>query len=137
MNAVGSGEAVQITKIGAFRATPAPDGKTVYFTKTNFPKEFWRVPADGGTEEIGPEITVAGFDNSWIMTKTGIYFPSPVSDKDFKLKFYDFADEQVKDAPNDYKIPLNLDGIYITTNGNVLLCTVLEKSSRLMLANLP
>ena len=37
MNADGSGEARQITTIGAYRGTPTFDGKTVYFTKTDFP----------------------------------------------------------------------------------------------------
>ncbi len=136
-NADGSGEAIQITTIGAYRATPAPDGETVFFTKWGFPNEFWRVPANGGTEEIVPEVTAAGFFNIWIMSKTGVYFLSPISDKDFKLKFYDFADKQVKDAPGDYKIPPNLDGTILTTDGNILLCSVIEKASRLMLADLP
>ncbi len=137
MNADGSGEAVQITTIGAYRATPTPDGKTVYFTKTGFPREFWRVPAEGGAEEIVPEFEAAGFYNTWTMTQAGIYFIVPVSDQSFKMKFYDFADEQVKDAFDDYKIPSNLDGNIITTDGNVFLCSVMEKSSRLMLATLP
>jgi len=137
MTADGMGEAVQITKGGAFRATPAPDGKTVFFIKTEFPKEFWRVPAEGGAEEIVPEFEAAGFYNTWTMTQAGIYFIVPVSDQSFKMKFYGFADGQVKDAPGNYKIPSNLDGNIITTDGNVFLCSVMEKSSRLMLATLP
>ncbi len=137
MNADGTGEAVQITTIGAYRATPAPDGETVYFTKTGFPREFWRVPAKGGAEEIVPEFEAAGFYNTWTMTEAGVYFIVPVSEQSFKMKFYDFADRQVKDAPGGYQIPPRLDGTIITTDGNVLLCTVLEKSSRLMLADLP
>ena len=137
MNADGAGEAVQITTIGAYRATPAPDGETVYFTKTGFPREFWRVPAEGGAEEIVPEFEAAGFYNTWTITEAGVYFIVPVSDQSFKMKFYDFADRQVKDAPGGYQIPPRLDGTIITTDGNALLCTVLEKSSRLMLADLP
>jgi hypothetical protein len=83
-----------------------------------------------------PEIT-AGFFNIWIISEAGIYFLSPISDQNFKLKFYDFTDEQVKDAPGDYKIPSNLDGNIIAADGNVLLCSVMEKASRLLLANLP
>ncbi|MEO6588854.1 MAG: hypothetical protein ABIP06_05950 [Pyrinomonadaceae bacterium] len=137
MKADGDGEAVQITKGGAYRATPAPDGKTIFFTKTEFAEEFWRVPAEGGTEEIVPEFTAAGFSGSWIMSEAGIYFISSVSNKNFKLKLYDFTDGQVKNTSGDYKIPSNLDGNIIATDGNVLLCSVIEQTSRLMLADLP
>ncbi len=136
-NADGSGETVQITKIDSHRATPTFDGKTVYFTKTGFPKELWRVPADGGTEEIVPEFNAAGFYNTWTMTKEGIYFLVAVSDQNFKLKLYDFADGQVKDARGNYKFPPNFDEIIISTDGTDFLCTILEKSSSLMLADLP
>lgn len=53
------------------------------------------------------------------------------------MKLHDFADGRIKNAPGDYKIPSNLDGTFITTDGNVLLCSVIEKASRLMLADLP
>jgi len=71
------------------------------------------------------------------MKKAGIYFLASSFDQSIKLKFYDFADGQIKDAPGDYKIPPNLYGTFITTDGKVLLCSVIEKSSRLMLADLP
>ncbi|HSK72033.1 MAG TPA: hypothetical protein VK892_10090 [Pyrinomonadaceae bacterium] len=41
-----------------------------------------------------------------------------------------------KDPPGEYRISPYLDG-NITTDGNILLCTVIEKSSRLMIADLP
>ena len=97
----------------------------------------WRVGAEGGAEEVVPEFEAAGFSDFWTITEAGIYFIVPVSDQSFKMKFYDFADGQVKDAPGNYKITSSLDGNIISTDGTVLLCTVLEKSSRLMLADLP
>ena len=134
----GTGEAVQITTIGAYRATPTLDGKTVYFTKTGFPGELWRVPAEGGSaEELVPEFEAAGFFNTWLMSEAGIYFIVPVAEKSFDLKFYDFAGGQVKDAPGKYKIPPHLDGTIFATDGNILLCSVMERSSQLMLADLP
>ncbi|MBA2737641.1 MAG: hypothetical protein H0U50_12745 [Pyrinomonadaceae bacterium] len=42
------------------------------------------------------------------MTQAGIYFLARNPDQSFKLKFYDFADEQIKDTPGEYKIPSNL-----------------------------
>ena len=137
MNADARGEAVQITTIGAYRPTPAPDGKIVYFTKTGFPTEFWRVSADGGAEEVMPEFEAAGFNNMWQMTESGIYFIAFAEGKNFELKFYDFADSQIKNASGNYKIPWNLDTNVFTIHENVLLCPVLEKSSRLLIADLP
>lgn len=137
MNADGAGEAVQITTIGAYRPSPAPDGKTVYFTKTGFPNEFWRVSADGGAEEVIPEFEAAGFNNMWHATEAGIYFIAFAAGKNFELKFYDFADQQIKNASGSYKIPSNLDTNVFTIHKNVLLCPVLEKFSRLMIADLP
>ena len=137
MNADNTGEAVQITTVGAYRPTPAPDGKTVYFTKTGFPTQFWRVPSQGGAEEVIPEFEAAGFNNFWTVTETGIYFIAFAADKNFEMKFYDFADQQIKNASGSYKIPSNLDTNVFTINKNVLLCPVLEKSSRLMIADLP
>ncbi|MGI8786415.1 MAG: winged helix-turn-helix domain-containing protein [Pyrinomonadaceae bacterium] len=133
----GTGEAVQITDGGAFRAAPAPDGKTVYFTRTEFSKEMWRVPANGGAEELVPEFEAAGFDKTWEMTRTGIYFIASADDENLQMKFYDFADGQVKDALADYQIPTNINRNMIATDGKVFLLTMLEKSSRLMLADLP
>jgi len=83
------------------------------------------------------EFATAGFFKRWTMTQAGIYFLARNPDQSVKLKFYDFADEQIKDTPGECKIPSNLDGTFITTDGNALLCSVIEKASRLMLANLP
>ena len=135
-NGDGTGDVVQITTIGAFRGLPSLDGKTFYFTKTGFPEQLWRVPAEGGAEELVEEITNAGFFHFWAMAKDGIYFLAPAADKSIEMKFYDYADKQVKNARGSYKIPSNLDGTFITFDGNVLLCSVMEKSSRLMLAKL-
>ncbi len=137
VKANGASEAVQITNGGAYRATPAPDGKTIYYTKTEFSKEMWRVPAEGGAEKLVPEFEAARFDKTWEMTRAGIYFIASTADENYKMKFYDFADGRVKDAPADYKIPPNISINMITTDGNVFLFTMLEKPSRLMLADLP
>ncbi|HRH44959.1 MAG TPA: hypothetical protein PKY82_25195, partial [Pyrinomonadaceae bacterium] len=137
MNSDGSGEALQITKNGAYRALPSPDGKTVFYTKENILDQMWRVPAQGGAEEFMPEFTAAGFFSRWTITKTGIYFLSRSSDQNVKLKIYDFADQQIKDVPGDYKISGTVDNDFISINGKVLLYNVMESTSRLMLADLP
>ncbi len=136
-NADGTGEAVQITKNGAYRAMVAPESGAVFFIKPDSLDQLWRIPAEGGTEDAIPEIAAAGFYSLWTVKETGIYFLAKISDQSFKAKFYSFAEGQIKDAPGEYTIPPNLDGFQITTNENILLCSVIEKSSRLMIADLP
>lgn len=45
----------------------------------------WRIPAEGGAEEIVPEFTAAGFLGDWEMTEAGIFFPSATPIKVIKL----------------------------------------------------
>ncbi len=138
MPADGTGEAVQIIKGGAYYATPAPDGKTVFFAKSEIPTEMWRVPTEGGAEEIVPEFTAAGLSGNWTTTKTGIYFLARNSDQSYKIKFYDFAAEQIKEFSGDYKLPANVLTNRVATDGNDFLYSVQDQNAcRLMLAELP
>ncbi len=136
MDGDGTSEPVQLTKNGGFRAMPSLDGKTVYFLKLDILDQLWRIPADGGEEELMPEFGAAGFDAYWSVTETGIFFITSDGGQGLKAKTYDLADRRVKDA-GKYKIPPDLDGRQITLHGTVLLCTIWETSSRLMLADLP
>ena len=137
INADGTGEAVQITKNGAYRAMLSPDDKTVLFIKQEIPDKLWCIPSEDDDEEILLEFKASKIRNLWTVQETGILFLEANSDQSFKAKFYDFANGKIKDAPGDYTIPPNLDGVQISTHNNNLLCTIIEKSSRLMLADLP
>ena len=127
---------VQITKNGAAFATPAFDNKFIYFKKEGIDKELWQIPASGGEEKLLTEFTSHGFSGSWIMQKTGIYFLVRNSDQSYQMKFYDFADQQIKDAPGSYNIPTDIDANCFTANEKEVLCSVMEKSSHLTLADL-
>ena len=137
----GTGEAIQITKGGGFRASPLPDGKTIFYTKSADAKEMWRTPAKGGKEELVPEFAKAGFEQGlhWTMTKESIYFFVRETDKGFNIKLYDFATQQIEQIDGNYNIPANLnlrDGM--TTNGKIFLFTVQDPLvSYIMLADLP
>ncbi len=131
------GEAVQITKQGAFESFAAPDGKTVFYTKQIKPAELWQVPANGGAEQNLPEFTRAGFTGSWTITQTGIYFLARTTEQFLVIKFYDFAGKKVVES-GDYKIPPNIFGNFdATDDGNVFLYSLLDQNaSNLMLAQL-
>ena len=99
----------------------------------------WRIPANGGAEEQLPKFSHAGFARRWTITETGIYFLAENPKNEYQLKFYDFADELIKSPAGDYKIPSNItdhEGLIMKFDKDVLLCTMLENPSRLMLAEL-
>lgn len=137
MSADGSGEAVQITKDGAFQAAPAPDGKIVFYSKTNASDGLWRVPAEGGAEENVPELAGVAA-NQWSTSPAGIYFLTRQPDRNFAIKFYDFASRLVKDVGVDYKIPPNVQGSPgANANGTAFLYSLKDQNaSRIMLAEL-
>lgn len=144
----GSGEPFQITKNGAYRSFPAPDGKYLYYIKEKFPNQFiqnkqfpedlWRVSIQDGSEEAMPQFSAAGFFGVFTVAKFGVYF---LSKDPLKLKFYDFVDRKIKDAPGKYQIPWDIDKEFIfkdviSVNERALLSTVSTHTSRLMIADL-
>jgi len=66
------GKARQITKGGGFESGEAPDGKSLYYTKTwDRTPGVWSVPVDGGEEIPVIESVRSGH---WSLTEKGIYF---------------------------------------------------------------
>ena len=132
------GEAVQITRKGALGDFAASDDTTVFYTKQSSSVELWRVPADGGAEQLMPEFSRAGFTGSCAMTKKGIYFFARDAKQFLKIKFYDFADKKIKDTAEDYKIPENIFGnLDATDDGSIFLYSLLDQNaSSIMLAEM-
>lgn len=100
----GGGEAVQITKHGALQAQPAPDGKTIYYSKEKT-SGLWRVPTAGGEESAVTELSEAGAVNSWAVTSTGIYFIARPEQPPYKPMFYDFSTARTKEIAGTDKLP--------------------------------
>jgi TolB protein len=134
-------QAVQITRGDAPQSFfPAPDGKWIFFTKQNAPGELWRVAAEGGAEERLPQFAANGFDGGWTMTARGIYFFARSAKDTTKIKFYDFADLQIKDVRNVAadKIPnipnISLDAL---SDGSRFLYALFDqKTSSIMLVRI-
>ena len=88
------GEALQVTHEGGFIPFESPDGKVVYYQKTQGDSEVWRVPVAGGEETrvLGP---VGSFQ--FAVAADGIYFIEPGPPgyagwiKGNSLKFYSFT----------------------------------------------
>src|SRR5439155_14921189 len=68
------GEAIQVTPNGGRIAFESPDGKSVYYTKSEEGKEgVWRMPFAGGEEpQVINSVIVAG--RAFSITRHGVYF---------------------------------------------------------------
>jgi eukaryotic-like serine/threonine-protein kinase len=83
------GEAVQVTRKGGFAAFESPDGRYLYYTKSERGTEgLWRMPVEGGEEAqvISRVIALRGF----AVTDLGIYFLTR-SNAEFYIQFLSFA----------------------------------------------
>lgn len=142
----GGGEAVQVTATGAVMATPAPDGKTLYFVKRNEHGALWRLSLDTGAEELVADINAAGFTNIWTISKAGICFLTgkvvigafDVYPEDVENKFYDFATGRIRDVGSKLDKRLDLVKPCSTVDGSTFLFSATEiGTSRIMLVDLP
>ena len=98
------GEAVQVTKTGAFPAfEESPDGKFVFYTKPEGslfdPAAVWRVPAEGGEEVAVLDSPRPVKGGAWAAVEQGIYFidveRSEALAAEGFLKFFHFDTGQV------------------------------------------
>jgi len=74
----GGGESVRITRNSADLPQMSPDGKFLYFEKTDrYPQEcsIWRIPAEGGEEAVVLASTAC--HPAYVVGEQGIYFFSP------------------------------------------------------------
>jgi Tol biopolymer transport system component len=66
-----SGEAVQITQGGGYQPFESADGRFVYFERSNFNFEVWRVPVEGGEEAA---VRQAPNTAAWALGTKGFYY---------------------------------------------------------------
>jgi len=77
----GGGAAVQLTTAGGFFGVESLDGQDLFFTKRSFwkgPHGIWRIPIEGGGEEV--KIHDRGEGTSWEVLETGICYLNLQSD---------------------------------------------------------
>jgi Tol biopolymer transport system component len=73
---VAAGPEIQITRKGGFESRESPDGRHVYFTKTNA-NGIWRLPVSGeGAEEQVAEFDYVSQFRCWDVTAQGIFIAS-------------------------------------------------------------
>jgi eukaryotic-like serine/threonine-protein kinase len=83
------GKAVQVTRKGGLVAFESPDGRFVYYTKSEEGTEgLWRMPVEGGEETQVIDRVIALRD--FAVTELGIYFLTR-SNSQFSIQFFSFA----------------------------------------------
>ncbi len=132
-------DAVQITKQGAFESFAAPDGKTIFYTKARGIAGLWRASIDGGEEQEVEDLPEAGYWRYWTVTQTGIYFLAPITNSYYQIKFYDFANHQLKTVARTEKPPIwTFPGLSVSSDAETILYTQSDQdASAIMLAELP
>jgi Tol biopolymer transport system component len=82
-----------VTQKGGAMALESPDGKWVYYAKTDGPSSLWKVPVGGGEET---EVLASVGRRSFDVVNNGIYFISlPSSSSDYFIQFLDLANGKI------------------------------------------
>jgi hypothetical protein len=82
------GDAIQVTTKGGFQAVESPDGKFLYYTKTDPVSGLWRASVSGGDET---RVLEAVEQRAFTVVKDGIYYFSPGPSGRSPLRFLNFA----------------------------------------------
>ncbi len=80
----GSGPARQMTRGGGYEAFEGPDGRWLYYAKGRKYRGIWRIPVDGGQEEM---VTGDVREGWWAATRDGLFFVRPEPYAIWKLAF--------------------------------------------------
>jgi len=133
------GELIQITRQGGFESFAAPDGRTIFFTKSQNSVGLWQISVDGDTESPIAELSEAAYWRYWTMTKSGIYFVARAEQPPYKIKFYDFSNAQIKEVAVTDMVPIwTYTGLSAVANGeSILYVQSNQNASSIVLAELP
>jgi len=133
------GELIQITRQGGFESFAAPDGRTIFFTKSQNSVGLWQISVDGDTESPIAELSEAAYWRYWTMAKSGIYFVARAEQPPYKIKFYDFSKAQIKEvAATDIAPIWTYTGLSAAVNGeSILYVQSNQNASSIVLAELP
>ena len=112
-------------------ASESPDGKLVYYTKSEGPSSLWKVPVGGGEET---ELPASVARRSFAVVDRGIYFISvPSSSSDYLIQFLSFATGKINPVAAIGK-SWAFDGFTVSPDEQSFLYSRLDQqSSELML----
>ena len=123
------GEAIQVTRKGGRIAFESPDGKFVYYTKSDEGKEgLWRIPFAGGEEtQVINSVIVRGL--AFSITRDGVYFITGTQSS--TIQFFSFRTQQNEILAT---VENRLHDLTVSPDGRSILYTQTDQSgSDLML----
>jgi len=125
------GLASQVTKEGGFHGVESPDGKYVYYAKSNTLSGLWRVSTSGGAEELAIESLKAGYWSYWSFGKDGIFYVDreDIDEGGARYPLHYFLTATKKDSVVTYlaKRPFN-SGLSVSPDGKTFLYTQVDQS---------
>jgi dipeptidyl aminopeptidase/acylaminoacyl peptidase len=127
------GAPVPFTKHGGAHAKESPDGRFLYYLKSDAPvASLWKIPAVGGEEkQVLPAVCCAGFD----VAANGIYF---IRGDGEAIQFLNFRDNGITTL-----VPIKQEGpaygLSLAPDGGSLLYSLFEASNSdlMMVENVP
>ena len=93
------GALTPVTSNGGIYAVQAFDGKHIYFSRNPLDGTIWRVPVQGGDEEVVAGAPKPFGTSHWVLTAKGIYVIDAVGD----LLFYDFDKRETTKVVHDQR----------------------------------
>jgi Tol biopolymer transport system component len=134
----GGGPATQLTQDGGYTPLASSDNRWVYFTKGYGAPGIWRVPVQGGAEQLVIPELEARFYADWALIPSGIYFLNVHSSPNPAIEFFDFASRHRTSIMPLDTIHSWSDGLAISPDRHWLLFPRVEKlQSDLMMLDLP
>jgi Tol biopolymer transport system component len=131
------GDAVQLTRAGGLHPFESADGKFVYFAKparqpdvgTVFEAQgIWRMPAQGGPEELFLSTADAPLGWLWAVNADGIYFAT-LKDAGVEMKRFDFRTRRLHRLGELDKLPWGGPGLAVSRDGRTILFSTIDSAS--------
>jgi Tol biopolymer transport system component len=114
--------AAQIMLDGGTPAFESRDGRYVYYHKGRGGSGLWRIPVEGGEEELVWDEAGADFGGRWVLADDGVYFATRVGDQAV-IEFYSFM---TRTRTKVASVP-QVDGLALSPDGRRLLYRTVER----------
>jgi Tol biopolymer transport system component len=126
----GGGEAVQITRSGAYEPFEALDGSRLYFTKSRAYRGVWSVPITGGEETL---VTGDVREGQWSVAADGIYYLI-----DAEIRVHRFATGKVEPVARIPGAPALWTGFSVRPDGQSFVwCQTTRNDNDIMMLEAP
>jgi Tol biopolymer transport system component/uncharacterized membrane protein YphA (DoxX/SURF4 family) len=127
--ALTGGSAVQVTHQGGFAAIESPNGRFLYYAKSQTLPGLWRIPTEGGEEVEIISSLEAGHWGYWAVVENGIYYLDTTAKPAIAFfdvntrratRIFDLENRPAKEAP----------GLAVSPDKGTILYTQLDSLSR-------